>query len=51
MRKTMFKSFAAAALYLMANGYDLSAGSIFKSDAESVVVVKSSSGYWTVKSA
>jgi hypothetical protein len=49
---SMHKSFAAAVLYLMSVGYSYSGpgGNVLKNDVNSVVVVKSSSGYWLVKS-
>lgn len=46
---SFFKSFAAAAMYLMANGYDFTSGSVFKSADATVEVVKTSSGYYRVK--
>lgn len=46
----MHKSYIAAAMYLMSAGFGCAGESMFKRGVESVVVVKSSSGYWLVKS-
>jgi hypothetical protein len=44
-----FKSFVAASMFLMAAGYGCSGEAKFSKGAESVVVVKASSGFWVVK--
>lgn len=46
-----FKSFVAASMALMAAGYGCSGEAKFSKSSESVVVVKSSSGFWVVKPA
>lgn len=44
-----FKSFVAASMFLMSAGYGCSGEAKFSKGAESVMVVKSSSGFWVVK--
>ena len=44
-----FKSFVAASMFLMSAGYGCSGEAKFSKGAVSVMVVKSSSGFWVVK--
>ncbi len=49
MMSNMFKTFNAAAMFLMAAGFGCSGEAVFKKADEVVTVVKASTGYWVVK--
>ena len=44
-----FKSFVAASMFLFAAGYGACGEATFQKGAETVVVQKSSTGFWVVK--